>query len=104
MDQMNPLNNHPRIREGLLLVQWVITGLQTVLVVLFGFLYGASAADLAQWPTWFLASLVVAPALWSYLGFTAQGNVTGIDPNGYKLPVADSVPVQTNPTQEGPQQ
>lgn len=92
----NPLNNHPKIRQGALNVQWGVTGLQTVGGALFAFMYGSPA----DWPVWFLGSLAVAPVLWAYLGVTAQGNVTGIDPNGYKLPAS----VQTNPTQEGPQQ
>jgi hypothetical protein len=83
----NPLNNHPKVREVLLGIQWIATGIQVVLGALFGFLYGVTPGDIAeQWPVWFLASLAVAPVLWSYLGFTAQQNVTGTDLKG--LPVA----------------
>lgn len=78
----NPLDRHPRIRQGLLDVQWAITGLQTVLGALFFFMYGD---NLDVWPVWFLASLVVAPALWGYLGFTARNNVTGTDAAGMPL-------------------
>lgn len=75
----NPLNDYPKVREVLLAVQWVANGIQVVLGALFAFIYGP---DLANWPVWFLASLAVAPVLWSYLGFTAQRNVTGNDVNG----------------------
>jgi len=82
----NPLDRHPKVREALLLVQWLVTGIQVVLGALFTFLYGATPDDLRlEWPVWFLASLAVAPVLWAYLGFTAQNNVTGTDVNG--LPI-----------------
>ena len=78
----NPLDRHPRIRQGLLDVQWAITGVQTVLSALFLFLYGE---NLDRWPMWFLASLAVPPVLWAYLGRTARGNVTGTDAAGMPL-------------------
>lgn len=86
----NPLNNHPKIRQGALNAQWLVTGAQTVGGALFAFMYGSPA----DWPVWFLGSLAVAPVLWAYLGLTAQGNVTGIDPQGYKIPAP--IPAPTN--------
>lgn len=82
MSSYNPLNKHPKVREGFLAFQWLVTGIQTVGGALFAFIYGV---DPGAWPIWFLGSLAVAPVLWAYLGLTAQGNVTGIDPNGYKI-------------------
>jgi len=99
MDTMNPLNRYPKAREIALMIQWVTTGLTTVGGVALAGIYGG-VSDI---PGWFNVTVMVLAALWTYTGLTAQGNVTGIDPNGYKLP-AGSVPVQTNPTQEGPQQ
>lgn len=82
MENYNPLNRHPKVREVALGAQWAVTGVQTVLSALFAFMYGTPA----DWPVVFLGSLAVAPVLWAYLGVTAQGNVTGNDPAGYKLP------------------
>lgn len=78
---MNPLDKHPQVREALLLLQWIVTGLQTVDSALFFFMY--QSPD--DWPTWFLGSLAVTPVLWAYLGFSAQKNVTGTDTQGYPL-------------------
>lgn len=78
----NPLDRHPKIRQGLLDLQWGVTGLQTIGSVLFVFMYGD---NLDAWPVWFLASLAVAPALWGYLGFTARNNVKGTDAEGMPL-------------------
>lgn len=77
----NPLDRHPRVRQALLDVQWAVTGLQTIMSALFLFLY--QSPD--DWPTWFLASLAVTPAVWGYLGFTARNNVTGTDAEGMPL-------------------
>lgn len=68
---MNPLDQYPAVRTVLYALQWFLTGVQVVLSALFTFLYGAPD----DWPVWFLASLAVLPALWSYLGVTAQANV-----------------------------
>ena len=81
----NPLNTRPKVREVLLTIQGGTNGVLVVLGALFAFLYGVTPEDIAQWPVWFLASLAVAPALWAYLGFTAQRNVTGNDWNGMPM-------------------
>jgi len=67
----NPLDNYPRVRSILYVIQWVVTGVQTVLSAAFTFIYGTPD----DWPLWFLGSLAVTPVLWSYLGVTAQTNV-----------------------------
>lgn len=72
---MNPLSNYPGVREVLYVVQWTITGIQTVLSAYFAF----ARPEMDSWPTWFLASLAVAPVLWAYLGITAQSNITPSD-------------------------
>jgi hypothetical protein len=79
---MNPLNKYPKVRQGFLIAQWVITGAQVVLGALFAFMYGANPTE---WPVWFLGSLTVGPVLWGYLGLTASGNVAGTDSQGYQI-------------------
>lgn len=79
---MNPLNKYPKVREFALLIQWITTGLTTVGgVVLAGIYDGVD-----QIPGWYNVVVMVLAALWTYTGLTAQGNVTGTDPNGYQLP------------------
>lgn len=68
---MNPLDDYPVVRKALYFVQWLVTGVQTVLSAFFAFHFGA----VDGWPQWFLASLAVTPVLWAYLGVTAQRNV-----------------------------
>lgn len=80
---MNPLDRFPRVREALYLIQWVVTGAQTVLSAYFTFALGQSVDS---WPEWFLASLAVAPVLWTYLGITAKGNVTTTGSDEFDLP------------------
>lgn len=67
---MNPLDNYPSIRAGLYLFQWVVNGFLTIAGVVFVSL--GTALDAL--PTWYVLALAVAPALWTYLGITAQGN------------------------------
>lgn len=93
---MNPLNRYPKAREIALMIQWVTTGLTTVGGVALAGLHGG-VDDI---PGWFNITVLVLAALWTYTGLTAQGNVTGIDPDGYKIPAS----VPTTPAQEGPQQ
>lgn len=78
----NPLDRHPRIRQVLLDVQWAITGVQTVLAVVFASVFGPNPDS---WPLWFVVSLAAAPVLWAYLGRTARGNVTGTDAEGMPI-------------------
>lgn len=71
---MNPLQEYPRVRRALYLIQWAVSGVQAVLSAIFAFVYGAS--DLEDWPRWFLGTLAVLPVAWAYLGLTAQTNVS----------------------------
>ena len=66
----NPLDRHPDVRAILYMIQWAVTGVQTVLSAYFAFDLGS----VDGWPRWFLATLAVAPVLWAYLGVTAQAN------------------------------
>ena len=105
---MNPLNRYPKVREALYLVQWIVTGIQTVLSAAFAFIYG----DMTGWPDWFLLSLAVAPVLWTYLGTTAKANVNqpvevqGVvtmpeaSPEGYE--VTDEFDLPTDSPHGGP--
>lgn len=68
---MNPLNRYPKMREYLYLLQWTVTGIQTVASATLAFVLG----EPENWPQWYLATLAVAPVLWTYLGVTAKTNV-----------------------------
>jgi hypothetical protein len=68
---MNPLNRYPRLREALYLLQWVVTGIQTVASATLAFVLG----EPENWPQWYLATLAVTPVVWTYLGLTAKANV-----------------------------
>lgn len=67
---MNPLDQYPQIRQALYLVQWVVNGVLTIAGVVFVTL----GTDLDNLPAWYVLTLAVAPALWTYLGITAQSN------------------------------
>ena len=66
----NPLDQYPSARSALYLVQWLVTGIQSIISAYLA----AIGTPLEDWPQWFLASLSVAPVLWTYLGITAQNN------------------------------
>lgn len=68
---MNPLNEYPQARKFLYMVQWVVTGVLTIA----GIVFAANGTDLDALPKWYVLSLAITPALWSYLGVTAQTNV-----------------------------
>jgi len=67
---MNPLDQYPQIRQALYLVQWVVNGVLTIAGVVFVTL----GTGLDSLPSWYVLTLAVAPALWTYLGITAQSN------------------------------
>ena len=69
---MNPLDRYPRAREVAYFIQWTVNGFLTIAAVVFATL-GTRLEDL---PRWYLLVLAIAPALWTYLGLTAQQNVT----------------------------
>lgn len=67
---MNPLDRYPSIRASLYMVQWVVNGVLTIAGVVF-VTRGVAVENL---PEWYVLALAVAPALWTYLGVTAQSN------------------------------
>lgn len=68
---MNPLNDHPDIRRAAYFVQWLANGVLLIAGIVFATL-GTSLDDL---PRWYVLALAIGPALWTYLGLTAQTNV-----------------------------
>lgn len=68
---MNPLDSYPAIRSALYLVQWVVNGVLTIAGVVFV----TQGTPIDRLPEWYVLALAIAPALWTYLGLTAQRNV-----------------------------
>jgi uncharacterized membrane protein YhdT len=68
---VNPLDNLPQVRKVLYVIQWVVTGIQTVLGAFFAV---ATDRGVDQLPEWYVISLAIAPVLWTYLGLTASKN------------------------------
>jgi len=77
----NPLNNHPRAREIVYAIWWTLSGAAGVALMVFT----AQPEPVPEWLTWTVGGLAFAG---TYLGFTAQRNVTGNDASG--LPVASA--------------
>lgn len=69
---MNPLDQYPAARRYLYMVQWVANGVLAVA----GAYFAASSTGVDDLPRWYVLTLAVAPVLWTYLGVTAQANVT----------------------------
>lgn len=69
---MNPLDQYPGVRRYLYMVQWVANGVLAVA----GAYFAASSAGVDDLPHWYVLTLAVAPVLWTYLGVTAQSNVS----------------------------
>jgi len=69
---MNPLDNYPQIRRVLYAIQWLVNGVLTLAGAYF--LISQTAPD--DLPHWYVYTLALAPVLWTYLGITAQTNVT----------------------------
>lgn len=69
---MNPLDQYPQVRRYLYMLQWVANGVLAVA----GAYFAASSAGVDDLPHWYVLTLAVAPVLWTYLGVTAQSNVT----------------------------
>lgn len=74
----NPLNKHPRVREVAYAVWWTLSGVAGVAGVVFV----AQPDPVPDWFNWTVAGLTFAG---TYLGFTAQTNVTGTDENGHRV-------------------
>jgi len=65
---MNPLDAHPKARRAAYLAQWTVNlvlGVVSIVLV---------AQD--QNPQWWIITQAVFNFLWTYLGLTAQHNVT----------------------------
>lgn len=77
---MNPLDTMPGVRKALYFVQWVYNGVLAVA----GAVLLVQQTPLADAPQWYLYLAAVGPVLWTYLGLTAQTNVTGNDVDGVK--------------------
>ena len=71
----NPLNQYPSVRKVLYVIQWVVSGLQTIAAAYFA----ASGTAIDDLPKWYVISLAVLPVLWTYLGRTAETNVNTTD-------------------------
>lgn len=67
---MNPLDRYPAARSALYLVQWVVNGV----LVIAGVVFATLGTPIDKLPEWYVLTLAVAPALWTYLGITAQTN------------------------------
>jgi len=67
---VNPLNDYPKIRKALYVVQWVVNGVLT----LAGAYFAATGTALGDLPRWYTVALALGPVLWTYLGVTAQAN------------------------------
>lgn len=72
----NPLNNHPRVREVVYAIWWTLSG---VTGVTMGAYLAVQPQDV---PTPVLVAVLVVSLSGTYLGFTAQRNVTGNDTRG----------------------
>lgn len=72
---MNPLNDYPAVRKIAYHFQWLVNGFLTIAGVVFA----ATSTGLDALPEWYVITLAVAPALWAYLGLTAQANVPSFE-------------------------
>lgn len=68
---MNPLNDLPAVRKALYIVQWLVNGV----LVVAGAVFVVTSTAVEDLPTWYVMTAGVGPALWAYLGITAQQNV-----------------------------
>jgi uncharacterized membrane protein YhdT len=69
---MNPLDQYPEARKYLYMLQWIVNGVVTIAGAYF-LIDGTAMEDL---PRWYVLTVGIAPVLWTYLGITAQTNVT----------------------------
>lgn len=66
------LSDYPQMRKALYLVQWIYNGALAVM----GAVLVVQQTPLAEAPQWYLLMAGVGPVLWTYLGLTAQTNVS----------------------------
>lgn len=83
----NPLNKYPKIREYLYLLQWLVNGVLAVAAVVF-LVQGRNLEDV---PTWYAYAVAIGPVLWTYLGITAQTNVTPTLTDDYTIDEDDDL-------------
>lgn len=65
---MNPLEQFPKVRNTLYIVQWVVN-------LALGAL-GVALVALGESPLWFVITTAVFNFVWSYTGLTAQANTS----------------------------
>lgn len=70
---MNPLDNYPKARTVAYFLQWVINGVLGITSIVL--------VSLDMNPTWWIITQAVFNFLWTYLGLTAQKNVTQPEPD-----------------------
>ena len=80
---MNPLDSLPRVRAALYAVQWIANGVLTIAAIVFA----TNGTAIDALPRWYVLAIAIAPALWTYLGITAQA-----DTPSYKDVVEGDVP------------
>lgn len=68
---MNPLDRYPSVRAALYMLQWVVNGV----LLIAGIVFATIGTSLDNLPQWYVLALAIGPALWTYLGLTAQTNV-----------------------------
>ena len=64
---MNPLDQYPRIRKALYLIQWVVNGVIGVLGIVF--------TAKGESPAWYVLTVACLAFVWTYAGITARANV-----------------------------
>jgi hypothetical protein len=73
---MNFLNDYPKVRKYLYLVQWLVNGVFAVL----GAYFVATQTPVDALPEWYVVPLAVLPVLWTYLGLQAGANTPASEP------------------------
>jgi hypothetical protein len=68
---MNPLNDYPKVREVLYVVQFLASLVMGVL----GIVLAAQGDGVSGLPSWYVTAGLVLSFVWSYLGLTAKQNV-----------------------------
>jgi hypothetical protein len=74
---MNPLNEYPKVRKALYVVQWIISLVMGAL----GIVLAAQNGGPENLPGWYNTATLVLAFVWTYTGITAQGNVETVDYN-----------------------
>lgn len=64
---MNPLDNYPKVREYLYMLQWIVNLILGVI--------GVVITILGESPLWYIITTAVFNFIWTYSGITAKSNV-----------------------------